>query len=221
MESTVQREAEFFPDKINLYVPKMHYHSDVPGPGLVRINLGVPVTLDADGILDGVSIASAGTTYAADFNALYSDDVMGKYGRNVTVVASGAATSLVYVRGADYLGQPMMEQFTLNGTAPVVGKKAFRKVQSVQYAATGGTTIDVGWGALLGVPFAAMVHSATFQDGGTATLTARIATDPQTATTGDPRGTYSFSDAPNGTREYEVAYYADRENLHGVPHYYA
>lgn len=220
METNRQREAEFFPDKINLYVPKMHYHSDLDGAGLVRINLGVPVTADPDGILDGVSIATAGTIYASSFNALYSDDNMGKFGRNVTVVASGAATSLVHVRGVDYLGQPMLETLTLNGTNSVVGKKAFKKVQSVEYAATAATTIDLGWGVALGVPFAAEVHSTTFLDGGTATLTKRVTTDPQTATTGDPRGTYGFSDAPNGTREYEVAYFADRENLYGVSHYY-
>lgn len=221
METPRQREAEFFPDKVNLYVPKMHYHSDIEGAGLVRVTLGNPPAADADGILNDQSIATAGITYAASFLTLYSPTVMGKYGRNVTVVASGAATSLVTVRGVDYLGQPMTENFTLNGTTPVVGKKAFKKVDSVEYAATAATTIDVGWGALLGVPFAAIVHAATFKDGGTATLTGRVTTDPQTATAGDPRGTYSFSNAPDGTRVFEVAYWADRENLHGIAHYYA
>lgn len=220
METPVQREAEFFPDKINLYVPKMHYHSDVSGPGLVRINLGVPVAASADGILNNQDIAAAGTTYAAGLAATYSDSVMGKYGRNVTVAASGTATSTVTVHGVDYYGQPMLETFTLNGTIPVVGNKAFKKVQAVEFSATAARTIDVGWGVKLGVPFAALVHSATFADGSTATLTARVTTDPQTATTGDPRGMYSFGDAPNGTREYAVSYYADRENLLGVAHFY-
>jgi hypothetical protein len=221
MEAIRQREAEHFPDKINLYVPKMHYHSDIEGPGLVRINLGKPIAADDDGILAAQDIAVAGITYAKDFAATYHADKMGKYGRNVTVVASGTATSLVHVRGTDYLGQPMLETFTLSGTDVRVGLKAFKKVQSIEFGATSSRTINVGWGVRLGLPFAALVHSATFRDGGAATLTARIATDPQTATTGDPRGTYSFADAPNGTREFDIAYYADRENLHGVAHYHA
>jgi hypothetical protein len=219
-----QNISTHFPTGVNLYVPEMHYHSDVDATGSFRADLGTPVTIDADGILDGVSIAVAGQTLRADFNALYSPSVMGRYGRNVTVVASGAATSAVTVHGYDYLGQPMSETLTLNGATPVVGVKCFGRVLAVEYAATADRTIDVGWGLLLGLPYAAVAVEQSFENGvavNAASFTAGVLTDPQTATTGDPRGRISFTNAPNGSRHYEVAYFVNRDNLHGVAHFAA
>lgn len=48
-----------------------------------------------------------------------------------------------------------------------------------------------------------------------------IATDPQTATTGDPRGTYDPNITCDGTSEIEVIGLVDRTNLHGVAHYFS
>jgi hypothetical protein len=73
-----------------------------------------------------------------------ADTADAPFGRNITVVASGAATSNVTVYGKDYMGQPMTESFTLNGATPVVGRKAFKWVDRITAGITAATTINVG-----------------------------------------------------------------------------
>lgn len=53
-----------------------------------------------------------------------------------------------------------------------------------------------------------------------------VTTDPQTATTGDPRGLYDPQLAPNGTREYKLLYRPNSDvnsdnngGLHGIQHF--
>lgn len=209
----------------NYYVPSMQYAADVMETGDVRVTLGAPVALDADGILAAQSIATAGNTTA--FAATYSNAAMGRYGRNVTVVASGAATSTVTIDGFDVYGQPMRETLTLNGTTPVLGVKAFKDVARVTYGATAATTINVGWGNALGLPYRAINTALTGERVSLAvptagTLVAGLAlATTQTATTADPRGTYQPHSGvlPDGTRTYEFIYLADTDSLHGSAHF--
>lgn len=216
-----QRIADYYPAKVNMHVPDCAYAAAVVHNGPNEFSLGTPPVLDADGILDGHSIATAGST--STFNVLMLSTSFGEFGRNVTVVASGAATSLVTVKGRDYLGQPMLEDFTLNGTSPVVGVKAFKTIEEVVYGATGGTTIDVGWADKLGLPYAVTSVLKELEDGAVAsagTLVARsVAT--QSSTSADPRGTYDPASACDGALEFSLVMMCDRDNLHGVAHYYA
>jgi hypothetical protein len=139
-------------------------------------------------------------------------------------VSDGAATSTVTVHGFDYLGQPMQETLTLNGTTPVVGVKMFRHVTRVVAAVTAGRTVDVGWGNVIGLPYkllksdAEFVSNAVPADAGT--LTAGNDTTVS-ATTSEPRGKYAphTNNVPNGTRTYRIAGYWDVENLYGIAHY--
>ena len=111
--------GSYYPAGVNVYVPSMQYAADVDTNWHVPVNLSPLVALataDTDGILAAQSIAAAvdTTTFAAAFAKQNTDEsLMGRFGRNVTVVASGAATSNVTVYGYDYLGQPMAESFTL------------------------------------------------------------------------------------------------------------
>lgn len=217
------QEAQHWMEGVNYYVPTMQLHSHVGQDGLAKIELGAPVALNAIGVLSAQSIATAGTS--TTFAGTYSKDAMSKYGRVVTVVASGAATSLVTVKGRDYLGQPVTEALTLNGTTPVIGKKAFKYVDSVTYAVTAATTINVGWGNIFGLPFKAnqLVQEA-LNDQATANagvFTAAVTTDPQTGTTGDPRGTYAThaSNLPDGVKTFQLVIRCDKTNLHGVKHF--
>lgn len=223
------RTASWFMYGVNHYVEDLTFHSDVGVDGLVTVSLAAAPALDADGILDGQSIASADSTETFLFTGTDSDSWGGTYGRNVTVVASGAATSTVTVHGWDYLGQPMSETLTLNGTTPVVGVKAFFRLRMIEWGATAATTIDVGWGDRLGLPFRAtstqllgeLVSGATPTAGA---LTAGVAVaTAQTATTADPRGYYTphSSAVHNGTRTYQLTYFADRTSLYGAAHYSA
>lgn len=219
-------KGDFFPRRINSHVPNMKYAADVRFGGVGTILIPAMVAADTDGILDGQSIATADDT--TTFVTGYDPDMMGKFGRNVTVVASGAATSTVTVRGKDYLGQPMVETLTLNGTSAVAGKKAFKYIDSIAWGATAGTTIDVGYGNVLGLPYKSQklvselvnkevpANAGAIVDGAATGHTA-------SATSDDPRGTYAphSSQVPNGSKAYELTIMHDTDNLHGDAHYYA
>lgn len=207
---------------INHYVPFMQYASDVEITGATEANLGVFVAANATGILNARDIAVAGNTSV--FPATYNDTVMGRFGRNVTVVASGAATSTVTIRGFDYLGQPMTEILTLNGATAVLGAKMFRHITNVAWGATAATTINVGWGTRLGLPYRAVNTTLVKElvSGAPPTAGALVAgslpATAATATSVDARGHYTphASFLPDGVRTYQIAYLADNVNgLHG------
>lgn len=192
----------------NYYCPAQQAASDL-GQGLnSRFSFGTAViAASAALILSATSINAAvdTTTFASGF--ANTEAQMGRYGRTLTVVASGAATSTVDVYGRDYLGQKVRETLTLNGSTPVIGKKAFRYIDRVVAGITAATTINLGVGTGLGLPYVTMKVEDEFVDnvsGTVGTLTAPIFTDPQTATTGDPRGTYVPNTAPNGSRVIEI-----------------
>lgn len=215
-------KGDFFPRRVNMWFSGANYAADVRTDGFGIIDIPAPVAADADGILDGTSIATAVDT--TTFASTYTDEVMGKFGRNVTVVASGAATSTVTVHGHDYLGQPMQETLTLNGAVSVVGVKMFRHVNRVVAGVTAATTIDVGWGNVLGLPYKLLKSDAEFVSGAVpadaGTLTAGNDTTVS-ATTSEPRGKYAphANNVPNGTRTYRIAGYWDKDNLYGIAHY--
>lgn len=215
-------KGDFFPRRVNQWFLNATYAADVRIDGFGLIKIPAPIALDADGILSATSIATAVDTTA--FASSYNKDVMAKFGRNVTVVASGAATSTVTVFGYDYLGQPMQETLTLNGNTPVLGVKCFRHVTRVTAGVTAATTINVGWGNRFGLPYkllkldAEFVSNAVPADAGTATA----GTDTTvTATSAEPRGSYvpHTNNISNGARYYEIAGYWDNTNLYGVKQY--
>jgi hypothetical protein len=186
-----------FPRRINMYVPAMQYSADVNYNGETRVNFGAPLAAVANSIGNAISIATAGQT---DLSTVAI--VPEPFGRNVTVVASGAATSNVTLYGWDYLGQPIAESFTLNGATPVVGNKIFKAVNYVTYGATGATTVNIGTGVKLGLPYKAIRCAYEIGNGVVAaagTLQAPSLVDPQTNVTLDPRGAYTTTTAMNGT----------------------
>lgn len=224
-----KRRRDNFYEGFNYYVPRMQAAADLAQlDGPYRVNLGAVVLTDADGILDGQDNSVVGDV--TTFNVLYDSDNMGPFGRNVIVLASGAATSTVIVIGRDYLGQPMRETLTLNGTNSVVGLKAFKYIDKVNIpVGTAATTIDLGWGTRMGLPYKTRAVYREYEDqvlAAAGTLTAPVITDPQTATTGDPRGTYILTGTPNGTKIFEIDVQLDGSvnaagngGYHGIRHY--
>jgi len=205
--------------RVNYRVHECCYASDVVVDGLTTVDMPAMPAASPNAIMNAVSIASAGT--AAPNAVGYGPGVFGRYGRNITVVASGAATGNVAISGYDYLGQGVKENFALNGTTPVVGKKIFADVVSATYPAAAGVTLNVGTGNKLGVPFKALGTQMMHELINDATPTAGALTpgvNTQTLTSDDPRGSYTPTLAPDGARYYRFTYAADRSNLHGNAH---
>lgn len=222
------RTDTYRPRRINRYVPAMGYAAGVIHAAPYEINFGAPALADADGILDGHSIATAGVAYVED---MITDTVDAPFGRCLQIVLSGAGTPVVTIRGRDYLGQPVAEQFTGNGAAAVVGTKAFKYIDSITYGAVAATTIDVGTTDKLGLPFKTtkvLAERSNGVDGTVGALVTPSLVDPATAVTTDPRGTYDPNVALDGTKVIAITALLDNSlntsgngGLHGLAHYYA
>lgn len=214
------------PRKINRYVPACQYAAEVSEGMVLRVDFGTPAAASATAIANAMSIATAGA-----YAPTGSDTSTEPYGRNVTIVLSGAGTPTVDIRGRDYLGQPVRETLTGNGATPVLGKKAFMWIDSITTTAVAATTMNVGWGAQLGLPYKCISVVNEQSDGALATsgtLTAPVLTDPQTATTGDPRGTYAPNTTPDGAKNIIATFVADawinssgNGGLQGIMHLYS
>src|SRR5215469_1612183 len=186
-----------FQRRINNYVPGMMYSADVNWNGGTRISFGAPAANNA------TLVANAGAINATTpFDLSTVTPFPETYGRSVTLVASAAYSGVVSIRGWDYLGQPIQEDITANGATPVNGKKAFKSFLSYQSPTTGAVTLNIGSGAQLGLPYKALRVAWEVANGAAVaagTLVQAVLTDPQTATTGDPRGTYAPTTTLNGT----------------------
>lgn len=147
----VARQPQNFQRRINNYVPAMAYAADVVENGPSRFSLGTPIVGTAEDILNDQNIASAGST-----TTLLKTELDGTYGRTVTCrKPTGGNTGTVTVIGRDYLGQPMKENFSIvaSTTTIIQGKKAFKYIDEISWTATAGSTLDVGTGSKLGLPY--------------------------------------------------------------------
>lgn len=224
----VNAVGDFYPRRLSQYVPGMQYSAQVNLNGITRVSFGSPVVASATALLSAQSIASASSTTTT---LLTNNTLDGTWGRALQVVASGAATSTVTIDGWDYLGQPMTEVLTLNGATPVLGVKAFKYIKQVSWGSTGGTTINLGHQNKFGLPFKALsVHYETTDQALAAagTLAAAVLTDPATATTGDPRGLYTTTTTPDGSKVLTAGFGFNNQvnasnngGLHGIRHYSA
>jgi hypothetical protein len=211
------RDRAFFQQGVNCYVPAMAYSASASVDlGPARHNLGTPATAGALATLISAQGAVGPISYLATPLVLDST-----YGRTLTVTPSGVPgnANAIDVVGYDYLGQPMVERFTGSAaaTTPLVGLKAFKMVigTRLNVAATNAITVAIGAGVSLGLPWKGKITTAkegttvmTYAQIDTNTVNA-VLTDPQTATTGDPRGLYTPTTAPNGVLNYEVSMIGD------------
>jgi hypothetical protein len=216
-----KRVPTFFPQRVNQRVPLKAYTGGIEGPGLVTVELGAPLALANQGILAAQSVAAAGntSTFAATF--VQSEAQMGRFGRCVRVVLSGAGTGNLIIRGRDFLGQRMQETIALNGATPVLGIKAFRFIDNIEWPTVAAVTLDVGWRDCFGLPhkFVAidLEEKSEALAANAGTFVAGLATGTAaTATNADVRGTYlPVTVIPNGTIPFRLRYFADFNNLDG------
>lgn len=222
--------ADNFQRRISHYVPACQFDAAVdPQSRNYRVSLGTPAAASAStqAVLAAQAITTAGTA-----TTLVTSVTDSPYGRALVIDLSGAGTPTVTIKGRDYLGQPVTEALTGNGTTAVNGVKAFKWIDSVTWTAVAAVTLDVGFADKLGLPFRTNKIIAEIEDGVAAgtlgTLVAGVRTDPQTSTTVDPRGTYDPNGTLDATAEFEVIAVADpfinasgNGGLHGIAHYYA
>jgi hypothetical protein len=216
---------------VNNYVPKMTGCARMDLHNGYAMDLGTPVLAVAAGIL---SAAAVGATYTvADF--LATGDLVGgrivsaPWGRELTFVASGAATNACTVYARDYLGQPVKKTVTLNGTTPVLLGSAIKWLDSIVIPSGGSSTVNVGYGAKLGLEYRTILVDYEMNDDAkvaAGTLVAPVVTDPATITTGDPRGMYTTTTALDGSLRFfikcslnPVLNSSNNGGLHGIQHY--
>lgn len=169
------------------------------------LTMEAPAAASANGIAASQSVVVATTPLALINGALASGgQVIMDTPRNV--VAAWTGTAVVTVKGFDEYGVAMTES-SASGTS-LTGKKAFKIVTSVSFSAN-VTAATVGTGAVLGLPVFLPTTSYVLRellDGGVVSGGTFVAADvaKPTATTGDVRGTYSPSTAPDGAKTYQL-----------------
>jgi hypothetical protein len=123
----------------------------------------------------------------------------------VSLVTGGTARAYT-ISGYDYYGQAMSEVITSVAAATTNGKKAFYQIVSIAGAGASTTAVTVGTTQLIGLPVRVIDggylchvgwNNAFALDTGTLAV---AATATATTSTGDVRGTFSPSSAPDGIK---------------------
>jgi hypothetical protein len=177
---------------------------------LARIDLGSPLTLDADGICAAQNVGAAGDLLINGALAAGGVVVL-DVPRNLIADSGGADDAILTIYGTDVHGDAMIETITLNGTTAVPGLKAFKRVTRVAASKAIANSAFLGTGDVLGLPV--RLPSAghilkELEDGVAATAgttVAGLALDTEsTATTADVRGTYDPNSACDGSKAFAL-----------------
>lgn len=201
---------------------------------VVMVSLGSPIAVDLDGIRLSATFSAPGTTLATA-GELAIDGAQASGGvatldvpRNITVYSASAMTGYYfYFNGTDCNGDEIEEQIAGGGAgATVGGLKAFKTVTRARVYGSGTpAAFQIGFSKVLGLPFflpsskfilSEMENLAT-PGGGAGTVVAGVVSTP-TAITGDPRGTYSPSMTPDGSKAIHLLI-AQPAPSFGVPRY--
>jgi hypothetical protein len=147
----------------------------------------------------------------------------------VTSSSGSDTTQVVTIRGYDEYGVALSENFSVNGTGVISGKKAFKTVVSYQSTVAFVGNISIGFLNILGLPYYLPAQTGTgignilkeSQDGATATAGTAVGgvLTKATATTGDVRGTITPNTTPDGTKVYSVFMFVADVGFLGVPQY--
>ncbi len=221
---TTHRHGSFFPDRINQYVKAMQYAADVHDDGMYKLSFGAPAVEDPNGIIAAVTITGGVTITPSDFVGGVEPVVDAPWGRVISFQGSAAGTPIVTLTGFDYLGQRITETVTMLTGAETWSLKAYARLVKV-VVATGVTgTLNLGFSDRLGLPYKTMSVVEEYEDGVRAsagTLVVPILTDPATAATGDPRGTYAPTGTLDDTAHFSILARADNwKNADGNGGYY-
>lgn len=114
---------------------------------LMLLDLGAPLTADADGVSASQTVTGAGTAFLINGALALNGVVTLDTPRNI--VAAWTNTAVLTIAGTDVDGNTVVEK-SASGTSHT-GKKAFKTVTSVTTSAT-VTGATVGTGVVLGLP---------------------------------------------------------------------
>ena len=138
--------------------------------------------------------------------------------RNVLITACGAETNALYVYGQDEYGDDMVETITASGTGVTSGKKAFKIITKLQTTGAYATTISIGMGNRIGLPFylankgriIAVTHDGSTTGAGTI-VAGHATTAAPSSSNGDAdvRGTIAFGTVPDNSILFSVAMVVD------------
>lgn len=180
-----------------------------PGVRMSPINVYdiVPVALVTNGICLQQTLGAAGNA-TLNGSLAAGGAVSLDVPRNVIIDAAGSATAVLTVFGTDVYGLPMSEALTLNGTAAVAGKKAFKTITRIA-ASAAATDFFVGTGDVFGLLIRANSRNycLTAWNGAfvtTGTFVVADATSPATTVTGDVRGTFAVPDAADAVKRLTI-----------------
>lgn len=170
----------------------------------VGLDLGSPVAGSATAYAAAQAVAAAGNLTQNGGITAVNGVVTFDVPRTMQFVSSNAGdtTQTATISGIDDFGGKVTETVTLNGTTVVTSKKALVSVNKVAISAATAGNISAGTSNALGLPVA--IYKAgqvlkELQDGAVATAGTFVLADGSTptATTGDPRGTYTPNSTPN------------------------
>jgi len=189
---------------------------------VVVINLGAPITADAD----GVCASQSGTAATAmTINGALASGGVATFDVPRNVVGAWTNTATLTVTGTDEYGKTLVE--TSGSGTSMTGVKAFKTVTSVVPSAN-ITSATVGTGDVLGLPV--HVPKATtgyvlkeIQDDALATAGTVVAgltrNTERTATTADVRGTYDPNAACDGAKAFSLIVVIPDPEYQGNPQY--
>lgn len=194
----------------------------VTGVETVAINLGAPITADADGICASQSGTAA---TAMTINGALASGGVATFDVPRNVVGAWTGTAVLTITGTDEYGKTLVES-SASGTS-MAGVKAFKTITSVVPSAN-ITSATVGSGDVLGLPI--HVPKATvgyilkeLQDDAVATagtVVAGLARNTEsTATTADIRGTYDPNAACDGAKAFTLIALVPDPEYQGNPQY--
>ena len=216
---------------LNSYVPAMQYAADISDGGIFSVNFGSPPAATTTGIVTTKAQDTAVDIGRASFDSATAYLAEATFGATIRIIGTTTNTAAVAVYGRDFYGQPVKETLTLNSDTAVAGVKVFKTIDRITCGASASDTFSVGWGGIFGLPFKSSHCLGEVADGAPAaagTLTASVLTDPQTATTGDPRGRYTPTTTPDGSKDISAVFIADNSinaagngGLMGIAHYNA
>jgi hypothetical protein len=222
-----------FQRRINNYVPAMQYAMDVNINGACRVSFGAPPAGVVNNILNAQAIPTGPIAFDATAN-VNAQNITVAYGRSIQVLMAGATnTGVVQIRGGDYLGQAVEENVTAAGGAAVESKKAFKYVDNITcLSATAATTLSVGWGTWLGLPYKAYRVAYEIANGvlvgTTGGFIAGGLQDPQGTSAPDPRGLFRPTTVLNGANIISAVFdfsndvnSSNNGGLHGIKHFFA